>query len=92
MLYYRHRVRTNPKQTITAERQEENKMTTRETYSVEIEQNSYMDDLFNGTYEECVEYIAESGYSREENDVRIAKIAVDEDECVVETLEIITEF
>lgn len=67
-------------------------MTTRETYSVEIEQNSYMDDLFNGTYEECVEYIAESGYSREENDVRIAKIAVDEDECVVETLEIITEF
>lgn len=67
-------------------------MTTRETYSVEIEQNSYMDDLFNGTYEECVEYITENGYSREENDVRIAKIAVDEDECVAETLEIITEF
>ena len=67
-------------------------MTTRETYSVEIEQNSYMDDLFNGTYDECVEYIEKNEYTREENDVRIAKISVDEDGCVAETLEIITEF
>lgn len=72
--------------------QEENEMTTRETYSVEIEQNSYMDDLFNGTYDECVEYIRKNDYTREENDVRIAKIAIDEDECVAETLDIITDF
>lgn len=67
-------------------------MTTREIYSVEIEQNSYMDDLFNGTYDECVDYIEKNEYTREENDVRIAKIAIDEDGCVAETLDIITDF
>ena len=62
------------------------------TYSVEIEQTMYADDLFNGTFEECVEYINEKGYTREENDVRIAKILVDEDNTVAECLELITEF
>lgn len=79
----------NTKQT-TAERQEVIIMTT--TYSVEIEQTMYADDLFNGTFEECVEYINEKGYTREENDVRIAKILVDEDNTVAECLELITEF
>ena len=51
-------------------------------YSVEIEQNSYEDDLFNGTFEECVEYINEREYTREENDVRIAHVVEDGDHIV----------
>ena len=58
-------------------------------YSVEIEQNGYEDDLFNGTFEECVAYINEHEYTREENDVRIAKIVDDGDPTVAE---IITEW
>ena len=79
----------NTKQT-TAERQEVIIMTT--TYSVEIEQTMYADDLFNGSFEECIEYIKEKELTKEENDVRIAKILVDEDNTVAECLEIITEF
>lgn len=59
------------------------------TYSVEIEATLYADDLFNGTLEECREYIEKHGYTKEENDVRIAKILVDEDGCVAECLDII---
>lgn len=62
------------------------------TYSVEIEQTMYADDLFNGTLEECIEEIKEKGYTREENNVRIAKILIDEDNTVAECLELITEF
>lgn len=62
------------------------------TYSVETEWGSYMDDLFNGSFEECVEYIKEHGYTREEDDVRIAKILLDDDGTVAECLDIITEF
>ena len=51
-------------------------------YSVEIEQNGYEDDLFNGTFEECVEYINEHEYTREENDVRIAHVVEDGDHIV----------
>lgn len=58
-------------------------------YSVEIEQNSYEDDLFNGTFEECVEYIAEHEYTVEDNDVRIAEITDDGDPLVTD---IITEW
>lgn len=47
------------------------------TYSVEIAQNSYNDDLFNGSYDECIDYIKSNGYTSEENDVRIACIQVD---------------
>ena len=59
------------------------------TYSVELYATLYADDLFNGTLEECREYIAKHGYTKEEDDVRIAKILVDEDECVAECLDII---
>ena len=59
----------------------------KEFYSVEIEQNGYEDDLFNGTFEECVEYINENEYSNEET--RIAKIVDDGDPTVAE---IITEW
>ena len=62
------------------------------TYSVEIKDTMYTDDIFNGSFEECVEYIKENEYTREENDVRIAKILVDDDNTVAECLEIITEF
>ena len=58
-------------------------------YSVEIEQNGYEDDLFTGTFEECVEYIAEHEYTVEDNDVRIAKITDDGDPTVTD---IITEW
>lgn len=29
------------------------------TFSVQIENNDYNDDMFNGTFDECVEYINE---------------------------------
>ena len=62
------------------------------TYSVEIKDTMYTDDIFNGSFEECVEYINENEYTKEENDARIAKIIVDEDNSVIECVEIITEF
>ena len=62
------------------------------TYSVEIKDTMYTDDIFNGSFEECVEYIKENEYTKEENDVRIAKVLVDEDNTVIECVEIITEF
>ena len=62
------------------------------TYSVQIEENSYDDDLFNGTFEECVDYIDQQGYTREENDVRIAEIEVDDKGTVTYTYNIITEW
>lgn len=65
---------------------------TRTTYSVEIEANDYNDDLFNGTFEECIEYCRQHDYTPENDGARIAKILVDEDECVVLCLEIIEEF
>lgn len=61
-------------------------------YSVEIKDTMYTDDIFNGSFEECVEYINENEYTKEENDVRIAKVLVDEDNTVIECVEIITEF
>ena len=62
------------------------------TYSVEIKDTMYTDDIFNGSFEECVEYINENEYTKEDNDVRIAKVIVDEDNTVIECVEIITEF
>ena len=61
-------------------------------YSVEIKDTMYTDDIFNGSFEECVEYINENEYTKEENDVRIAKVIIDEDNSVIECVEIITEF
>ena len=62
------------------------------TYSVEIKDTMYTDDIFNGSFEECVEYINENEYTKEENDARIAKVIIDEDNTVIECVEIITEF
>lgn len=59
-------------------------------WSVELEENYYTDDVFNGTYEECIEYCEKNGYEIG-SDTRLAKILVDEDGCVVECLEIVDE-
>lgn len=61
-------------------------------YSVEIEANSYNDDLFNGTLEECREYIRQNGYTSEQDGARIALVEVDERGTVTFTRDIITEF
>ena len=61
-------------------------------YSVEIKDTMYTDDIFNGSFEECVDYINENEYTKEDNDVRIAKVIIDEDNTVIECVEIITEF
>jgi len=62
------------------------------TYSVETEPSSYMDDLFNGTFEECIEYCKEHDYTPENCGARIAKILVDDEGSVAETLDIIEDF
>ena len=61
----------------------------KEMYSVEIKQNNYNDDLFNGTLAECIDYIKEYEYTVLDNDVRIARILIDNDNTVAECLEII---
>lgn len=62
----------------------------KEIYSVEIKQNDYNDDLFNGTLAECIDYIQEYGYTELDNDVRIARLLLDNGNTVEECLEIIT--
>lgn len=62
----------------------------KEIYSVEIKQTEYSDDLFNGTFSECVVYIRKSRYTSFANDVRIARLLLDNDNTVAECLEIIT--
>lgn len=34
-------------------------------YSVELEATGYSDDTFNGTYEECLQYMQDHGYTAE---------------------------
>lgn len=46
-------------------------------FSVEIEANSWNDDLFNGTFEECIEYINQHYADLNDDEVRIAKIKLD---------------
>ncbi len=65
---------------------------TRTIYSVQIKNNDYATDLFNGTFDECVAYIERNGYTEEENDVRIAELLVDENDMFLECLDIITEW
>lgn len=59
-------------------------------WSVELESSYYTDDIFNGSFEECVEYCKDHNYEIG-TEARIAEILVDEDGCVVETLNIIEE-
>lgn len=51
------------------------------TWSVELEVNSWMDDTFNGTFEECVEYCQESGYEINGDEARLAEIDTEDGFC-----------
>ena len=62
----------------------------KETWSVELEANSWCDDTFNGTYAKCVEWCKEHSYTIDGQEARLAKIVL-EDDCVVDTLEIVEE-
>ena len=59
-------------------------------WSVELECAGYTDDIFNGTYKECIEYCRKNEYEIG-SDARLAKILVDDDGCVVEVLDIVEE-
>lgn len=62
----------------------------RETWSVELEANSWNDDLFNGTFDECVDYCKNNDYKIDGITGRIAKVLLDGN-CVSEVLEICEE-
>lgn len=53
------------------------------TWSVELEVNSWDDDLFNGTFEDCLKYCAERSYIIDGCECRLAEIEIDENGCVV---------
>lgn len=57
-------------------------------WSVELESCNWNDDIFSGSYAECVEFCSERGYEIDGKTGRLAKILVDEDGCVLEVLEI----
>lgn len=51
-------------------------------YSVELEANSFMDDTFCGTYEECIAYLMEHDYKPEDDGYtnRIVKFQLEEED------------
>lgn len=61
------------------------------TWSVEHEANSWNDDMFNGTYEECIEYCKSHDYKIDGIECRLAEIEVDDCGCVVDTYTLINE-
>ena len=62
----------------------------KETWSVELEANSWSDDLFNGTFDECVDYCKNNDYKIDGITGRLAKVLLDGN-CVSEVLEICEE-
>lgn len=58
-------------------------------WSVEVKANSWNDDLFTGSYAECVKYCEELGYIIDGENARLAEIAVDESGCVIDTYKIV---
>lgn len=60
----------------------------KEIWSVELEANLWADDIFNGTYEECVEWCRKNGYKIDGEEARLARLLAGDD-CVLETLEIV---
>ena len=50
----------------------------------------YTDDIFNGTYVECVKYCNDHDYKIGQ-DARLANILVDDDGCIVEWIDIVDE-
>ena len=59
-------------------------------WSVELEANSWNDDTFNGTFDECVKYCEENGYKVDGKDARLAEVEM-EDGCVTYTYDIVNE-
>lgn len=63
----------------------------RETmWSVQLEANSWNDDYYNGTYDECVNYCKKYKHTIDGQECRLAKILI-EDGLAIEVLEIVDE-
>lgn len=60
-------------------------------WSVEHEANSWNDDMFNGTYEECIAYCQDREYKIDGVECRLAEIEVDDCGCAVYTYDIVDE-
>ena len=60
-------------------------------WSVELECNSWNNDTFNGTFEECVGYCKENDYVIDGKSTRLAEIEVDEDGCLTYCYDIVEE-
>ena len=48
-------------------------------WSVQLEATYWTDDVFTGTYDECVEYCESNGYEIDGETARLAEIEVNED-------------
>ena len=59
--------------------------------SVEQGGNSWNEDMFNGTYEECIAYCQDREYKIDGVECRLAEIEVDDRGCVVDTYSIVNE-
>lgn len=59
-----------------------------EIWSVELEATLWSDDIFNGTYDECVEYCEKNDYKIDGREARLAKLLVEGTTCL-EVLEIV---
>lgn len=60
-------------------------------WSVEHSANSWDDDMFNGTFDECVEYCKERDYKIDGKECRLTEIELDDSGCVIDTYTIIDE-
>ena len=52
-------------------------------WSVEIEANNWDDDLFNGTFNECLEYCKNEGYKIDGEEARLALVTLDAGGCCI---------
>ncbi len=60
----------------------------KEIWSVELEATLWTDDIFNGSYDECIEWCKKNDYKIDGKEARLARLLT-EDDCVLETLEIV---
>ena len=61
------------------------------TWSVETESNSWNDDEFNGTFDECIDYCNKKEYIIDGKFARLVEIEIDERGCVVDCYDIVNE-
>lgn len=61
-----------------------------ELWSVELEANTWNDDTFNGTYDECIQYCEDYDYKIDGKEARLAHVVI-EDGVVIDTIEIVNE-